>query len=66
METREIVKKLVDSLIESRGHAYASGYLESKLVDTIERFVTDEAKLSMLHIELLSSAIDHKLDKKAA
>lgn len=66
METRDIVKKLVDSLIESHGPAYASGYLESKLVDTIERFVTDPSKLSMLHIELLSAAIDHKLDKRAA
>jgi len=62
METRDIVKKLVDSLIDSNGYAYTSGYLESKLVDVINRFVTDKTQLHMLHDELLNKASEREAD----
>lgn len=66
METHEVVKKMVNALVEARGYAYTTGCLESTLVDIIGRYVDDEAALQMIHIQFLSRAIDMKLEKKAA
>jgi hypothetical protein len=51
------------ALAESKGYPYAAGYIESFLVDVIERFVADSTAKTMLHIEMLNIAIDNKLDK---
>lgn len=66
METKEIVQKLVNSLVEAGGYAYASGYLESTLVHLIEKYVKGDIDKSMLHIQLLGEAIEAKLKKDAA
>jgi hypothetical protein len=65
-DTKTVVKKLVSSVADANGYAYTAGYLESLLVEIIERNVKDKDKLQLLHVELLMKAIDAKLDKMAA
>lgn len=65
-DTKAVVKKLVSSMADAKGYAYTAGYLESLLIDIIEQNVKDKSKLQLLHIELLTKAIDAKLDKMAA
>lgn len=64
--TREVTKKMCRALIEAKGYPYAAGYVESYLVSVIEKYVTDPADRTMLHIEMLNIAIDNKLDKIGA
>jgi hypothetical protein len=65
-DTRETVKKMARALIDNKGYPYAAGYLESYLVDLIERYVTDPKEVTMLKMEMLNIAIDNKLDKVGA
>lgn len=66
MTTSDVVRKLVNSMIQSKNHAFAVGYLETMLISTIELYVKDETELSMIHIRMLGSAIDFQLDSKEA
>ena len=63
-DLNETVRKITDSMIETKGYAYAAGYLQSLLVETIDRYVTDDVDLSMIQIRLLAIGIDAKLDHK--
>lgn len=61
----ETVRKITDSMIESKGYAYTAGYLQSLLVEIIDDYVTDDEDLSMLQIRLLEAVgVDAKLDHK--
>ena len=64
--TKAVVQKLVSSMAAAKGYAYTAGYLESLLVDIIEKNANDKSKLQKLHIELLSKAVDVQIDKKVA
>lgn len=64
--TAEVVSMLVKSMVLAKNHAYATGYLESLLADTLDRYVKDETELTMIHIRLLGSAINFQLEMKRA
>lgn len=61
-DLNENIRKVTDALIEGKGYAYAAGYLQAILVETIDRYVKDETDLHMIQIRLLAAGIDAKLD----
>lgn len=61
--TREVAKKMCKALVKSKGHPYAVGYIESYLVDVIDKYVTDPSQKTLLHIEMLNIAIDNQIDR---
>jgi hypothetical protein len=61
-ELSETVRKVTDTLVKTNGYAYAAGCLSTILVDTIAKYVKDDADLSMIQIRLLSLGINANLD----
>jgi hypothetical protein len=63
-DTKDTVNKLSKALVKRKGYAYAAGYLESTLVDLIERYVPEDRKV-MLKIEMMATACELVLDSKS-
>ena len=61
-ELNDTVRKVTDTLVKNQGYAYAAGYLQSVLVEVIDRYVKDDLDLSMIQIRLLSAGINNNLD----
>lgn len=61
-KTEDTVKKLINALAKNKGgYAFATGYLESTLVDIIETYVPEDKRV-MVQIELLGRACNLALD----
>jgi len=61
-ELNETVRKVTDTMIKNEGYAYAAGYLQSVLIDVINRYVKDDLDLSMIQIRLFADGIHNNLD----
>lgn len=61
-DLKENVKIATNALIEKHGYAYATGYLETFLVNTISRYVKEEEDLREIQLDLLARAL--KADPK--
>lgn len=65
-DTKACVKKMVNSLVKSNGYPYAAGYLESFLVEILDKHVKDKTELEMIKIRMLDIGINQLLDKMEA
>jgi hypothetical protein len=63
-DTKDTVNKLTKALTKRKGYAYAAGYLESTLVDIIEKYVPEDRK-TMLKIEMMFTACELALDNES-
>jgi hypothetical protein len=61
-ELNDTVRKVTDTMIKNQGYAYTAGYLQSVLVEIIDRYVKEDSDLSMIQIRLLSAGINNNLD----
>ena len=60
----DTVSKVVDSLVANRGYAYATGYLQTELINVMCKYIKEDSDLSMHQIRLLADGIDVKLGNK--
>ena len=61
-DTNEVCRKMVNALIKAKGEQFALGYMDSFLAGIIDRYVTDENKLTFLKIEMLGIACEYALE----
>jgi len=47
-ELNDTVRKVTDTMIKNQGYAYTAGYLQSVLVEIIDRYVKEDSNLSMI------------------